>query len=39
MDKKEIEISNKSVTNEEDLLTQDNEDDNVTKSETSNITK
>lgn len=39
MDEKEIEISNNSGTNEEDLLTQDNEDDNITKSETSNITK
>ncbi|XP_043496618.1 THUMP domain-containing protein 1 homolog [Polistes fuscatus] len=38
-DKKETEISNKSTTNVEDTITQDNEDDNVTKSETSNITE
>ncbi|XP_047342861.1 THUMP domain-containing protein 1 homolog [Vespa velutina] len=39
IDKKEIEISDKSITNAEDLLTQDNENDNVTKFETSNISK
>ncbi|KAF7417434.1 hypothetical protein HZH68_000087 [Vespula germanica] len=38
-DKKEIEISNKSITDTENLLTQDNEDDNATMSETSNIIK
>lgn len=38
-DKKEAEISNKSTINVEDTITQDNEDDNVTKSETSNITE
>ncbi|XP_043666569.1 THUMP domain-containing protein 1 homolog [Vespula pensylvanica] len=38
-DKKEIEISNKSITNTENLLIQDSEDDNATKSETSNIIK
>ncbi|XP_014610823.1 PREDICTED: THUMP domain-containing protein 1 [Polistes canadensis] len=38
-DKKETEISNVSTTNVEDTITQDNEDDNATKSETSNMTE
>lgn len=38
-DKKETEISNVSTTNVEDTITQDNEDNNATKSETSNMTE